>query len=164
MKSKFLISSWLSGVPTLKRGDCASPVAGAARIITDASRLSEHRIVYAPIAGHAPGLDHVGVNGAGGFFHIRFGDAPVLVQLRLRGLNFTLFIGAARHEHRLFSVPGPVKSKPGMGLRMHRRLQLCFLPALAAVGRYFDLADHAPAGPSQAGDLHVSPAGYVHSS
>src|SRR5439155_1336507 len=99
------------------------------------------------------------MNGAGGFFRVLFADAPVSIQLRARWLNFTEFICATRQEHRLFSVPSPVKSKPGMRLRMHRCLKLRFLPALAVVGGYFDLADHAPTGPSQAGNLDISPGG-----
>src|SRR5438105_2928112 len=161
MKSKLLISPWLSGVPTLKRGDCACPAAGAARIIADASRLSEHRIVYAPIAGHLPGLDGGEMSGAGGLF--RVGDAPDLIQLRHRRLNVARVIGAPRHDHRFFSVPGPVESKPGMRLRMHRRLKLRFLPDLAAVGGYFDLRDRARTGPGQAGNLDISLPGQLHS-
>src|SRR6267142_4203380 len=159
MKSKLLISSWLRGVPTLCLGDCASPAAGAARIISGTSRLREHRIVHAPIAGHPPGLDGIEMNGADGFFRFLVSDAPVLIQLRARRLNVTSFIRATRHEHRLFSVPSPVKRKPGMRLRVHGRLKLGFLPTLAAVGGHFDLADRAPTGPRQAGNLDISPAG-----
>src|ERR1019366_6153823 len=153
MKSKLRISSWLRGVPTLnvglEVGDCASPATGAARMITDASRLREHRIVHTPIAGHPPGLHGIEMNGAGGFLRLRLGDTPVLVQLRSRGLNYTPFIRAPRLDHRLLSVPRPVEIKPGMRLRKHRRLKLRFLPAPAAVGGYIDLADRAPTGPSQ---------------
>src|SRR5262245_28633194 len=113
MKSNFLISSWLRGVPTFKRGDCASPAAGAARMIADASKLSEHRIGYAPISSNLPRLDHVSVNGAYGLVHVLFGDAPVLVQLLLRGLDFTLIIGATGHDHGLFAVPSPIERKAG---------------------------------------------------
>ena len=61
----------------------------AARHITDVSRLREHRIVYAPIAGHPPGLHGIGMNGALGFFRLFFADAPVFKHLRARRLNFT---------------------------------------------------------------------------
>src|SRR5215831_19231908 len=157
MKSKLLISCWLSGVPTLKRdGDCASASAGAARNMTGTSSLREHRIGYAPIAGHFPGLHGVVMLAPDWFFRLLVSDAPVLVQLRNRGLNVTLVIRATRHDHRLFSVPSPVKGKPGMRLREHRRLKLRFLPCLATVGGYIDLADRAPAGPGQAGNLDIS--------
>src|SRR5262245_66689380 len=114
MKSKLLISSWLRGVPTLYLGDCASPAAGAARIISGTSRLSEHRIVYAPIAGHEPGLDGVEVNGAEGLFRILVSDAPGFVQLRSRRLNVSRFIRGTRHEQPLYSVPIPVKREPAL--------------------------------------------------
>ena len=52
-----------------------------ARIITGTSTLCEHRIMYAPIAGHEPGLDGIEMSGAAGFFQL--GDAPVLIQLLL---------------------------------------------------------------------------------
>src|SRR4029077_7931070 len=137
MKSKILISSWVRGVPRLVR-DCASPATGAARIITGTSKLREHLrkhgIVYAPIAIHPPGLNGIDVNGAAGFLLSHVGDAPVFIQLRQCRLNFTAFIRAARLEHRLFSVPSPVQSKPGMRLRKHRCLKLCVLPTAAAVG------------------------------
>ena len=55
--------------------------AAIARIITGTSTLCEHRIVYAPIAGHEPGLDGIEMSGAAGFFQL--GDAPVLIQLLL---------------------------------------------------------------------------------
>src|SRR6266436_1591919 len=133
--------------------------AAIARIITGTSTLTlcEHRIVYAPVAGHEPGLDGIEMSGAAGLFQL--GDAPVFIQLRLRRLNVTLVIRATGHEHRLFSVPTPVKGKPGVRLRMHRGLKLRFLPALAAVGGDFDLTDRASTGPSQASNLDVSPAG-----
>src|SRR5271169_1479618 len=95
-----------------------------------------------------------------GFFRLLVSDAPVLVQLRYRRLNFTLVIRATRYDHRLFSVPSPVKRKPGMRLRKHRCLKLRFLPSFAAVGGYIDLADRAPTGPSQAGNLDISLAEY----
>src|ERR1700680_1915915 len=129
--------------------------------ITGTSRLREHRIVHTPIAGHPPGLHGIVMRGAGGLFRLLAGDAPVFIQLRHRRLNFTLVVRATRLDHRLFSVPSPVKSKPGMRLRKHRRVKLRFLPTPAAVGGYFDLADRAPTGPSQAGNLDISPAGYV---
>src|SRR5436305_1809742 len=100
-----------AGIKPLRFGISTFGRLWASMIIADASRLSEHRIGYAPIASNPPGLDHVGVNGAYRLVPILFGDAPVLVQLELRGLDFTLIIGATRHEHRLFSVPSPVKSK-----------------------------------------------------
>src|ERR1700674_66449 len=103
------------------------------------------------------------MRGAGGFLRILAGDAPVLIQLRSRRLNFTLVIRATRLDHRLCSVPSPVESKPGMRLRKHRRLKLRFLPTAAAVGGYIDLADRAPTGPSQTGNLDKSPAGYLQS-
>src|SRR5258708_35629265 len=119
MKSKPLISSWLRGLPTLKVGDCASPAAGAAKITAGTSKLrSEHRIVYAPIASHAPGLHGIEMNGAVGFLRFLAGDAPVTIPLRARRLNFTPFIRAARHEHRLLSFPAPVKLEPRMHLPM----------------------------------------------
>src|SRR5262249_58274887 len=124
MKSKLLISSWLRGVPTLYLGDCASPAAGAARIISGTSRLREHRIVYAPIAGHEPGLDGVEVNSAEGLFRILVRDAPVFVQLPARRLNVTRFILGTRHEHRLFSVPTTVKPQPSVLLGTDRPLKL----------------------------------------
>src|SRR3984893_10679872 len=102
------------------------------------------------------------MNGAGRLIHV--GDAPVFKQLRSRRLNFTLVIGATRLNHRLFSVPSPVESKPGMRLRKHRRVKLRFLPGPAAIGGYFDLGDRAPTGPGQAGNLDISLAGYVQSS
>ena len=125
--------------------------------------LSEHRVVYAPVAGYPPGLHGIEMNGAVGLFGFLVGDAPVLVELCSRRLNFTPFIRGARHDHRLVSVPCPVKRKPGMRLRMHRRLKLRFLPALTAVGGYIDLADLAPAGPSQTGDLDLALAEIFHS-
>src|SRR5215471_12193751 len=153
MRSKLWISSWLSGVPTLNLGVCASPAAGEARIINGTSSLSEHRIVYAPIASHPPGLHHVGVNGTTDrFFHVLFAGAPVLVQLLARGLNFTQFVGGTRQDHRLFSVPRPVERKPGMGPWNHRPVKLRFLPGLAAVSGHIDLLDDAPTGPGQAGN------------
>src|SRR6516165_1760975 len=161
MKSKLLISSWLSGVPTLYLGDCASPAVGAARSISVASSLAEHRIVYAPIARHPPGLHAIGVNGALGFLRLLFGEAPVLEQLGARGLNLAELVGATRHQHRLLSVPSPVEREPGMGARNHWPLQLGFLPGLAAVGGHVDLLDHAAAGPDQSGDLHISLAGHL---
>src|SRR5262245_4259373 len=159
MKSKLLISSWLRGVPTLYLGDCASPAAGAARIISGRSKLSEHRIVHAPIAGHPPGLDGIEMNGADGLIRVFVRDAPMLIQLRTRRLNVTRLIRGTRHEHRLLSVPSPVKRKPGMRLGMHRRLELRFLPTLAAVGGDFDFGDRATAGPGQPGNLDISRAG-----
>src|SRR4029077_15647783 len=158
MKSKPLISCWLSGVPTLKRdGDCASATAGAARNITGTSSLREHRIGYAPVAGHFPGLHGIVMLATDDFFRVR--DAPVLVQLCYRRLHFTLVIGATRQDHRLFTVPSPVEVKPRMRLRQHWRLKLRFFPGSATVGGYIDLPDCAPAGPGQAGDLHVARAG-----
>src|ERR1700686_1326909 len=160
MKSKPLISCWLSGVPALKRGcDCASATAGAARIITGTSSLREHRIGDAPIAGHFPGLHGIEMRGADGLFRLLAGDAPVFIQLRYRRLNFTMVIRATRLDHRLLSVPSPVKGKPSMRLRKPRRLKLRFLPAPAVVGGNIDLADRAPTGPSQAGNLDISLAG-----
>src|SRR5258708_2574717 len=124
-------------------------------MITGTSRLREHRIVHTPVAGHPPRLHGIEMNGAGGFFRLLLGDAPVFKQLRSRRLNFTPFIGATRLDHRLLSVPSPVEIKPGMRLGKHRRLKLRFLPAPAAVGGYIDLADRAPTGPSQAGNLDI---------
>src|SRR5258708_39721626 len=137
--------------------------AAIARIITATSTLCKHRIVYAPIAGHPPGLHGIEMNGAGGFWRFLAVDAPVIIQLRSRRLNFTPFIRATRQEHRLFPVPSPVKSEPGMCLRMHRRLERRFLPARPAVGGYIDLTDLAPTGPSQASNLDISPTGYCQS-
>src|SRR5438552_6166843 len=119
----------------------------AARIITGTSRLREHRFVYAPITVHPSGLEGVDMNGSACFLRSHVGDAPVSIQLRQRRLNLTLIIGAARLEHRLFSVPGPVESKPGMRFRKHRCLKFRFLPAPAAVDRHLDLADRATTGP-----------------
>src|SRR5262249_46216354 len=102
------------------------------------------------------------MSGADGFLKILFGDAPVSIQLRSRRLNVSLIISATRHQHRLFSVPCPVKGKPGMRLRKYRRVKLRLLPSPAAVGGYIDLADRAPTGPSQAGNLHISLAEYFH--
>src|SRR2546430_10360718 len=116
MKSKRRISSWVTGVPTLNLGDCASPTAGAARIISGTRNLREHRIVDTPIAGHPPGLDGVGMNGAGGFLRVLIAKAPGLVQIKARELKVTQFIRGTRHQHGLFSVPIPVIGKPGMGL------------------------------------------------
>src|SRR5450631_1952375 len=112
-------------------------------MITDASRLREHRIVQTPVAGHPPGLHAIEMNGSGRF--IRLGDAPVFIQLRSRRLNYPIFIRATRLDHRLLSVPSPVEIEPGMRLGKHRRLKLRFLPTLAAVGGYIHLADLAPA-------------------
>src|SRR5262249_48721474 len=103
------------------------------------------------------------MRGAHGFSRVLGGDAPVFVQLRARRLKVTRVIGGTRHEHRLFSVPIPVKRKAGMRLRKHRPLKLRFLPTAATVGGYFDLADRTPTGPSQAGNLDISPAGQLHS-
>src|SRR5262249_5944827 len=115
MKSKPLISSWLRGVPTLYLGDCASPAAGTARIITDARRLSnEHCIVYLPITSHFPGLLTIRMNGALRFFQFLIAEAPVFKQLRACRLNFTQLIRATRLEHRLFAAPSPVKGEPRM--------------------------------------------------
>src|ERR1700719_5000731 len=130
MKSKPLLSCWLSGVPRLKRGcDCASATAGGARIITGTSSLREHRIGDTPIAGHFPGLHGIEMRGADGFFRLLAADAPVFIQLRYRRLNFTLVIRATRLDHRLLSVPSPVEGEPRMRLREHRRVELRFLPA-----------------------------------
>jgi hypothetical protein len=63
------------------------PAAGAARIIAAASRLREHRIGDAPIAGHLPGLDSIEMSGADGFSRVTIGDAPVSVQFRPRWLK-----------------------------------------------------------------------------
>jgi hypothetical protein len=63
----------------VEAGDCASPAAGAARIIAAASRLREHRIGDAPIAGHLPGLDSIEMSGADGFSQFAIGDPPVSV-------------------------------------------------------------------------------------
>src|SRR5262249_31890904 len=103
------------------------------------------------------------MNWAACFLRSAVRNAPVFVKLRQRRLNLTSFIGTARLEHRLFSVPNPAESKPGMRLRKHRCLKLCFLPAPAAVGGYVHPADHAPTGPGQAGDLVKSAAGYLES-
>src|ERR1700730_1852016 len=130
-------------------------------MITEASRLREHRIVQTPISRHSPGLHAIEMNGAGGL--VRLGDAPVFIQLRPRRLNDTFFILATRLDHRLLSVPSPVEIKPGVRLGKHRRLKLRFLPALAAVGGYIDLGDLAATGPGQAGNLDISRAWYFHS-
>ncbi len=45
------------------------------------SKLRKHRVMYAPIAGHEPGLDGIEMSGAAGFFQPC--DAPVLIQLLL---------------------------------------------------------------------------------
>ncbi len=82
-------SSWLRGVPHYRSATASGPATGAARIISGTSRLGEHRVVYAPIAGHLPGLHAIGMNGALGFFRVLFADAPVFKQLRARRLNFT---------------------------------------------------------------------------
>src|SRR5437867_7853363 len=117
--------------------------------------------MYAPIAHHLPRLDGVEVRGAAGFG--RVGNAPLLIQLLHRRLNVTLIIRAPRHEHRLFSVPNPVKSKPGVRLGMHWSLQLRFLPTLAAISGDFNLGDRAATGPSQASNLDISRAKQLHS-
>src|SRR5271169_2662408 len=96
------------------------------------------------------------MSGADGLFRLFAGDAPICIQLRYRRLNITLVIRATRLDHRLFSVPSPVKSEPGMRLRKNRCVKLRFLPTPAAVGGYIDFADRAPTGPSQAGNLDIS--------
>src|ERR1700722_8132410 len=105
-------------------GDPAPGLTG--RALPSEQALREHRVANAPIAGHEPGLDSIEVRGAAGLFQL--GDAPVLVQLRLRRLNVTLVVRATGHQHRLFAVPRPVEREPGMRLRMDRRLKLRFLP------------------------------------
>src|SRR6195256_3800936 len=125
-------------------------------IAAGTSKLREHRIVHTPIAGHLPGLHGVEMSGADGFFRLLAGDAPVFIQRRYRWLNVTLVIRATRLDHRLFSVPDPVKIKSRMRLGKHRRLKLRFLPTPPAVGGHIDLADRARSGPSQAGNLDIS--------
>src|SRR5260370_7878025 len=97
------------------------------------------------------------MDGAGGFWRFLAVDAPVIIQLRSRRLNFTPVIRATRQEHRLFPVPSPVKSEPGMCLRMHRRLERRFLPARPAVAVYIDLPDLPPTAPNHAINLDIPP-------
>src|SRR5262245_20487839 len=163
------MSAWLKGVPTFGKtrcGDCASAAAtGMAAIIAGRKNLSEQDIGNAPIASDLPWLNRVEMNGAGRwiFFPIRWVHAPVLGQLRQRRLRLTRVVRATRLDHRLLSVPGPVKRKPGMRLRKHRRMTLRFPPTPAAVRGYFYFGDHACAGPRQAGYLDISSGGNMQS-
>jgi hypothetical protein len=76
-------------LPTLNLGDCASPAAEAAMIVAAASRLGEHRIGYAPVASHLPGLDGIEMSGTDGLSRVLVGDAPVSIQFHPRWLNVT---------------------------------------------------------------------------
>src|SRR5215467_12235340 len=159
MRSKPWISCWLKGAPTLgkARCDCARAT-GATRISAGTSSLSEHCIGNAPVLGYLPRLNGVHVNGTWPrlFVPILRLHAPVLGQFSKRRLNVAGLIRSTRHQHRLFTVPGPVIGKAGVRLRMHRILDLRLLPSLAAVGRDVDLADLARPGPGQAGDLDIA--------
>src|ERR1700736_5661623 len=97
---------WQGAGGTDDTRDCVSPTA---KTIAEARGSREHRVAHAPIACHLPGLHGIEMRGADGFRRLLAGDAPVLVQLRHRRLNFTLVVRAARLDHRLLSVPGPVE-------------------------------------------------------
>src|SRR4030095_2392978 len=117
----------------------------------------------APMARDFPGLNGVEMNGARKWilFPIRCIHAPLFRPLRQRRLDLTRVARATRLDHRFLSVPGPVKRKPGMRPRKHRRMTLRFLPTPAAVRGYFHLGDRARAGPRQAGNLDISSAAEV---
>src|SRR5205809_1097546 len=125
--------------------------------INGTRNLSEEHIGYAPILSNLPRLNRIPVvSVADRFQAILLAAAPVPVQLGERRLHFALVIGASGHDHRFFSVPGPVEAKPGMRHGKDRFLELCFFPGLAAIDGYVYFADLTPTRPCQAGNLVIA--------
>src|ERR1700722_1723096 len=83
-------------------------------------------------------------------------DVPDFTQFGKRRLKLSALIGRARHQHSLFAVPIPSKSKSGMRFWNHRPLEFRVLPGPAVVGGDFDLADGTRPGPGQPGDFVIS--------
>src|SRR5262249_16749368 len=125
--------------------------------INGTRNLREQHIGYAPIPGDLPWLNGIPVvSVADRFQAIPLTASPVPVQLGERRLHFTLVIGAPGHDHRFFSIPGPVEAKPGMCHGKDGLLELCLFPGLAAIDGYIYLADPTPTRPCQAGNLIIA--------
>src|SRR5688500_1186824 len=117
------ISSALGVRPTRYVGDCA--IAETPMSNTNGRTLSEP-IVHAPIAGDPPRLNAV--------VQPRHSEGridrhvPEPGDLGSRRLNLAQFVGAARKELGLFSVPVPLIAEPGMRHAMGRSLDLGVVP------------------------------------
>src|SRR5215471_1039476 len=139
-------SSGEIGLPRLglcwaNTGDAnAKSSAGAA-----ATKILRIDIFHLAIAGYGPGLDHVVVV-----------DAAVAAQrdeLRAARLDVAGLVGRTALQHRGAAVPLPGHAEARRRLRQHRLLQRRNAPALAAVGRHFDLGDLSVTRPSEARNL-----------
>ena len=86
---------------------------------------------------------------------------PELGDLGSRRLDLAQFVGAARQQLGLGSVPVPLIAEPGMRHAMGRSLDLGVVPAPAAVGGHLHSANGSPTGPGQAADLVEAAAGQL---
>src|SRR5258708_2159623 len=126
--SQALTSSGVAARPTPYFGDSANVAPARVR-----ARRSALRIAHTSIRGNFPGGDAVcvvvGIGAAG------------LDQRLSRGLDVAGFIGAARFEAGLLSVPFPRQPESREGHSETRLVDPGVLPALAAVGRNLDALD-----------------------
>src|SRR5215469_13791343 len=120
------------------------------RKIAGTSKSLGKRIVNAPVAGDAPWLNTVvGAANAGLIRRV----VPIFRDFGSCGLNRAELVGAARHQHTLFSVPFPVEAETSMRHSMRRCAKLRILPARAAIGGHFHASHRTCAGPCQTADF-----------
>src|SRR3977135_2971530 len=120
-----------------------------------AKRSAERmHILHTPVRRDAPALDRVYV-----VHHARrFERAALGDQLLMSGLRRAGLVGRAALTNNRDLVPDPREAEAGLADRQHWILQRGEAPGLAAVSRYLDARDLAPAGPGQPGDrLEVGP-------
>src|SRR4051812_17311431 len=155
-------SSALGVRPTPYVCDCA--IAGLARkfptssgIATTPSALIENfigelreAIAHAPVFGYFPGHDAV-VEAGHAVVPLERYFPPIGDLFSLR-LPLPDVVGSARHDRRLAAIPLPGVSESNVRHALWRILELGAIPALAAIGGYFDHLDSAAAGPRQPAD------------
>src|SRR5688572_15189615 len=108
-------------------------------------------IGHAPVGGNPPGLNAVVQprHAERGIERL----VPVFGDLFSRRLDLADLVSTARKDLGLVSVPVPLMSESRMRHALRCPLDLGDVPALAAVGGDFHLANGAATGPGQASDL-----------
>src|SRR5678815_483947 len=145
-----LISSVVGVRPIPYLGPCASTETPISTTTANARILCEP-IRHAPVARDAPRLNAVVQPGHAECLIVRF--VPVFGDLGTRRLRLTDFVGAARQDLCLVSVPIPLIAETGKGHALRRALELGLVPFLPAVGRDLDQFDRTAARPRQPADF-----------
>src|SRR5687768_4249295 len=152
--SSALISSGVGVRPILYVGPCASaeapPMSNTSSTNANGSILCEP-IGHAPVARDVPRLNTVVQPGHPECLIV--GSVPILGDLGARRLRLAQFIGTARQDLCLVSVPIPRIAETGKRHALRRALELSLVPLLPAVGGHLHQLDRAAARPRQPADL-----------